>query len=403
MPLKHQNTNCHESLYSLRLTFVEFSVFVLLWLKSFFSMKRHYLLFLLSIIMTLNGKAQNVESLLLKDYRPVSIYIIPVSEVKQARFPVIDMHSHDYAATTGQIKTWIINMDKYGIEKTIILSSATGAKFDSIYDKYSSYGGRFEVWCGLDLTGYDGNEWPGNALKELERCHQKGAKGVGELSDKGLGLSFPRPSHAFGPHLDDPKMKPLLQHCGELGMPVNIHVAEPYWMYLPADSTNDGLMNALEWKIDLTKEGILDHGELITTLENAVGENPGTVFIACHFANCCYNLEILGKLLDKFPNLYADISARYAETATIPRYMAAFYEKYQDRLVYGTDMGFDDSMYETTFRILQTADEHFYRTEQFNYHWALNGFDLDDVILKKLYKMNASNIMDQAADNKLKE
>ena len=100
-------------------------------------------------------------------------------------------------------------------------------------------------------------------------------------------------------------------------------------------------------------------------------DNPNTVFIACHFANCCYNLEILGAMLDKYPNLYADISARYAETATIPRYMAAFYDKYQDRLLYGTDMGFDNSMYETTFRILETADEHFYRTEQFNYHWAL--------------------------------
>jgi hypothetical protein len=396
MPPKHKNTNCYVSLYSPHLTFVEFRAFVLLWLKSFLTLKMQPLVLLLSIFFTLNGKAQYVESLLLKDYRPVSIYNIPVSEVKQAQFPVIDMHSHDYASTDEQISTWIRNMDKYGIEKTIILTMATGPNFDSIYDKYSVFNGRFEVWCGLDLSGYEGKDWPGNAIIELDRCHQKGAKGVGEISDKGLGLSFSKPSGNFGPHLDDPKMKPLLKRCGELGMPINIHVADPYWMYLPIDSTNDGLMNAYDWKIDLTKEGILGHGELITTLENAVRENPGTVFIACHFANCCYNLEILGKLLDRYPNLYADISARYAETATIPRYMAAFYKKYQDRLVYGTDMGFDDAMYETTFRILQTADEHFYRTEQFNYHWALSGFDLDDFILKKLYKMNALKIMEQA-------
>jgi hypothetical protein len=83
--------------------------------------------------------------------------------------------------------------------------------------------------------------------------------------------------------------------------------------------------------------------------------------------------------------------------------MASFYSRYQDRLLYGTDMGFDSSMYETTFRILQTADEHFYRTEQFNYHWALNGFELDDDILEKLYKRNAIRIIGQESHKKFKE
>jgi predicted TIM-barrel fold metal-dependent hydrolase len=203
-------------------------------------------------------------------------------------------------------------------------------------------------------------------------------------------------------HIDDPRMKPLLEKCAELGMPVNIHVAEPYWMYLPADSTNDGLMNSADWAVDLSKEGILNHEELIQTLENAVRENPKTVFIACHFANCCYNLDKLGALFDKYPNLYADIAARYAETATIPRFMKAFYNEYEDRLVYGTDMGFDNSMYESTFRILETADEHFYRTEQFNYHWACNGFDLPDKTLKKLYHSNYGKIMEHARKSALK-
>lgn len=335
---------------------------------------------------------QSADSILLKDYRPVSVYHIPVTPVEKARFPVIDMHSHPYAQSEEEIRVWIENMDRWGIEKTIILSYQTGHAFDSIYDLYSAFGERFEIWCGIDYTGYDDEEWPEPALKELERCHDKGATGVGELGDKGLGLVYSKPTPAYGMHLDDPRMKPILAMCGELGMPVNIHVADPYWMYLPIDSTNDGLMNAANWRIDLAEPGILDHGELIATLENAVRENPGTTFIACHYANCCYNLDILAKMLDSYPNLYADISARYAETATIPRYMNSFITKYHDRLVYGTDMGFGNDMYETTFRILQTADEHFYRTEQFSYHWACNGFDLGDEVLKNLYRDNALKI-----------
>jgi predicted TIM-barrel fold metal-dependent hydrolase len=89
---------------------------------------------------------------------------------------------------------------------------------------------------------------------------------------------------------------------------------------------------------------------------------------------------------------HADISARYAETATIPRFAARFYAKYQDRLVYGTDMTFSPEMYQTTFRILETFDEHFY-APMFEYHWSYSGLGLSDQILKKVYRTNALKII----------
>ena len=336
--------------------------------------------------------AQNPDSLLLKDYDPRSVYNIPETHITRAEYPVIDVHSHDYAANEEEIDQWVHNMDAAGIEKSIILTKATGKKFDSIVKKYSEYPDRFDIWCGIDYSDYKTDDWPESAIKELERCHAMGAEGVGELGDKGLGLFYCKPP-AYGMHFDDERMKPILQKCGELGMPVNIHVADPYWMYLPMDAKNDGLMNAWEWKIDTTKENILLHSELIQTLENAVRENPNTTFITCHFANCSHDLKILGELLKKYPNLYADISARYAETATIPRFTNAFYRKYQDRLLYGTDMGMGSSMYETTFRILESADEHFY-PDRFSYHWPLHGLDLPNHVLEKIYHTNAMKVLD---------
>ncbi len=77
----------------------------------------------------------------------------------------------------------------------------------------------------------------------------------------------------------------------------------------------------------------------------------------------------------------------------IPRYMKTFYTKHQKKLLYGTDMGMDLRMYHTTFKILETADEHFYRVELFNYHWALYGFDLDEKVLQRVYYKNASQIL----------
>lgn len=338
--------------------------------------------------------AQSPDSLLLKDYQPRSIFNIPESKVTRARFPVIDMHSHPYALTAADLQRWIVSMDSAGIEQTMILTYATGAEFDSLREVYGAFGERFQLWCGFDYTGYNEPGWTEKAIKELERCHSLGAIGVGELGDKGLGLTYSHPTPAYGMHINDPRMQPLLKRCGELGMPVNIHVAEPAWMYEPMDATNDGLMNGFKWRIDQQREGILLHEALIQTLAEALRAIPGTTFIACHFANCSADLSILGSLLDRFPNLYADISARYGETATIPRTIASFYTQYQDRLLFGTDMGSEPEMYEIVFRILETEDEHFYQPAYFNYHWPLYGFGLSDSILKKLYYENAQKILD---------
>ncbi len=339
-------------------------------------------------------KESNLEDLKLKNFRPKSVYNIQKTLIENASFPIIDMHSHDYASSKQEIEQWVRTMKKMGIEKTVILSYQTGNGFDSIVNKYSQYPQEFEIWCGIDYTGYDTDpKWAENACLELERCYNAGARGVGELGDKGEGLFYSKPTKAYGMHCDNPGMDIVWAKCAELGMPVNIHIAEPIWMYEPMDSTNDGLMNSHQWRIDLTKEGILDHAELIQTLENAVKRNPNTTFIACHFANCSYDLNILANLLDKYPNLYADNSARYAETAPIPRHVKAFYEKYQDRIIYGTDMGMNEEMYKITFRILESDDEHFYETEQFGYHWALNGFDLSDSTLEKVYKSNALKVL----------
>ena len=333
----------------------------------------------------------NPDNLLLKNYRPKSIYKVPVTDIKKARYAAIDMHSHTYPKTLAEVDQWVKIMDKTGIEKSIILTDAYGAEFDSIYKVYAKYPARFDLWCGLNYTGYDQPGFGPATVAELERCFKTGAKGVGELGDKGKGLFYCRPP-AYGMHADDPRMDPVWEKCAELGMPVNIHVGEPQWFYEPMDSTNDGLMNALEWRLD-NQEGILNLQQVVKTLENAVARHPKTIFIACHLANLNHDLAALGKMFDLYDNFYADIAARYAENAPVPKYTARFIEKYQDRLLYGTDMGVNENMYKITFRILETADEHFYEIEQFGYHWALYGLELKDPVLKKLYRDNALKII----------
>lgn len=360
-----------------------------------FNLKFLYPLLLLAFIQIFGSSVfcQNIKELKLKDYRPVSIYKIPKTKIEKAKYPVIDFHAHDYPKTNEEVDQWIKTMDAAGIARSLILSYSTGKRFDSIVDKYSRYKDRFEIWCGFDYSGFDKPGWEQKAVAELIRCNKKGAKGVGELGDKGLGELYSKPTPGYGIHIDNPRMQPLLKKCAELHMPVSIHVAEDAWMYQQADSTNDGLMNAATWQVDMNKPGILNHDQLVGTLENAVKNNPATTFIACHLANCCADLTMLGNLFDKYPNLYADIAARYGELAPIPRFVKTFIEKYNDRIVYGTDMGTSKEMYQTTFRILESADEHFYEHQRFSYHWPLHGLSLSDATLKKIYSENGMRIL----------
>ena len=335
--------------------------------------------------------APNPKALLLKDYRPQSIFKVPVSHIARAKYPIIDMHSHPYPKNEAEITTWLKNMDECNVEKTIVLTMTTGKEFDDIYAKYSKYPERFEVWCGLDFTGHNQPGFGPAAVQELERCRQKGARGIGEIHDKGQGLRSGK-SSAPGMHPDDPRVDAIWEKAAELHMPVSLHVADPIWMYQPMDKHNDGLMNAYEWRLD-NQPNIVKLAGMVDILERTAARHRNTTFVACHFANLDYDLAHLAEVFERNPNIYADISARYAETAPIPRFAAQFYTKHADHLVYGTDMGFDQQMYRITFRILESQDEHFYEVEQFSYHWPLYGLDLSDDVLKQVYHENAAKLL----------
>ncbi len=337
--------------------------------------------------------APNPDQILLKDYKPRSIFKIPETRVSKARYAAIDMHSHNYTRTEADVARWVRTMDEVGVEKTIILSGYTGARFDEAVAKYGKHANRFEVWCGIDYSGFDQPGFGPAAIAELERCRKAGATGVGELSDKGRGLGAT--SNVLGMHIDDPRMDPILEKCADLRLPINIHVGEDKWMYEPMDASNDGLMNGWKWKIN-QGPGVLSHDEVVDSLERAVKKHPRTTFIACHFANCCSDLNRLAQMLDRYPNLHADMSARFGEISPIPRFVGQFFAHYQDRLLYGTDMDPEPEMFRVTFRLMETADEHFYPAYFRKYHWPMHAMNLPDPVLKKVYRENAIKILNAA-------
>lgn len=337
-----------------------------------------------------SASAQNVRDLKLSHYRPKSIYKIPITIVEKSKYPAIDFHTHA-GRTERDVESCVKAMDDCGVEKAVVFGGS-GASFDNAMKMYSKYPGRFELWCGFDLKGFGQPGYGPDAVKELERCVKAGARGVGELMFKGKGIA-PGARDTVIMLPDDPRLAPLFRKCAELHLPVNLHVSEDKWMYEPMDSTNDGLMNALTCEVRMGN-GAKTHEEMLIRLENCINKYPDVTFVAAHLANCCYELDYLGRLFDKYPNLYADMSARLGELASAPRYTHDFFEKYRDRIIYAADMTrYDPIIYKGNWRILETSDEHFYELHWNAYHWPLYGIYLSDVTLKKLYRDNALKLM----------
>lgn len=328
------------------------------------------------------------DTLLLKNYRPQSIFIVPQTKVLQAKYPAIDIHMH---APRGEnldavALDLLARKDEVGVEKTILFAG-TGEVFDRNAAAFGKYPDRFELWCGLDLSDYDQPGFGARTIAELERCVALGARGVGEISDKGRGL------RGSSLHPNDPRMDPVFKRIAELGLPVNMHLGDPVWMYEPMDIHNDLLWEAYHFRLD--NQDVVHLDGMIDILEETLQRHPDLIVISPHFANLTYDLERLGRLFDKYPNLYADISQREAYVATIPRFAKKFMEKYADRLLWGTDQGYSLSMYLNSFRIWETDDEHFYAWDVSNSPWILNGVGLSDSALRKIYRENALKILNR--------
>ena len=136
--------------------------------------------------------------------------VVPQTQISKARFPAIDVHTHVYAHTSQEVVEWVKTMDEVGIKLTVILTDVIGAEFDHLVDLYlKEYPKRFQLYCGLDTAHLEAADYPERAVRELVRCYDKGARGVGELSDKGWGFGgdsdhhLPRNQRL---HLDDVRL-----------------------------------------------------------------------------------------------------------------------------------------------------------------------------------------------------
>ena len=335
-----------------------------------------------------------MDGILLKDYRPASSLVVPATAVNKARFAAIDAHAHSSmsgATTSAGVDAWVRTMDETGIEWSVVFTDASGTEFDRQAELFlGAYPKRFQVWYTPDTSNPEAPDFTAKAVAELERAYKKGARGVGEITDKGWGVgaseknALPRARRL---RFDDPRLDAYWERCGELNMPVNIHIADHPSCWKPLDKEQERTPDFQAFS--LWGKDVSSYEELLAGRERLLAKHPKTKFIFCHFSNQGNDTAALAKLLDRFPNMYVDVSARDYEIGRQPRTMKAFLEKYQGRVLFGTDMGRDAAMYRGWWRLLETGDEYM----PGRIWWMYYGTALGDGALKSLYRDTALKVL----------
>jgi len=332
-----------------------------------------------------------MDSILLKDYKPESSLVVPRTPIAKSRFPVIDVHSHSDMNRIGSpadVDAWVRTMDEVGVETSVVFTGAVGPEFDRQHELFRSrYPKRFQVYCDLLTEAIDAPDYPERAVRELERCYRAGAAGVGELSDKGWGLQGGQPPRDRRLHLDDLRLDAFWEKCAELKLPVNIHVADHPSCWRPLGPNQERTPDFQHF--NMVGKDVPSYEELLAMRDRLLARHPRTIFIACHLSNQGNNLDELAKALDRFPNLYLDISARDYELGRQPRHALAFLTRYRDRVMFGTDMGRDKEMYLGWWRLLETPDEYL----PGRVWWPYYGLALPDAVLGALYRANALRVL----------
>ncbi|MCC6748200.1 MAG: amidohydrolase family protein [Deltaproteobacteria bacterium] len=261
-------------------------------------------------------------------------------------------------------------------------------------------------WEGIDEPG-----WGRREADRLAQAMRDGASGIKIFKDLGLGV---RLANGKLLKVDDPRLDPLWARAGATGAIVAWHVADPVAFFKPVTPENeryDELKLAEDWSF---------HGkdfpsflELMAARDRVVRKFPKTIFLGIHLAGYSESLDYVARLLDTAPNFYVDVAARVPELGRHPAHKArAFYVKYQDRVLFGTDLivtpngmqlgsvspnppTFEDALkyYAIHRRYFETSDRQFDHPTPIQGRWKIDGVGLPREVLHKIYVENAERLI----------
>jgi len=351
--------------------------------------------FIYLAIDTIQNK-QNIMSF--EDYDPPSSLVVEGEEIKRAKFPFVDVHSHQWRMPTMDLNELVSEMDEINMKFIINLSgsgfgpqTAKDIYFDeSIKNISENQPNRIGLFVNVDFNSIDVENHIESQVKIIRNAVAKGA--IGLKVYKSLGLTN-KDSKGNRVRVDDERLGPIWEVCGELNIPVLIHSADPFQFWLPKDNQNERWFELKEkpGRFYGDNSFIPPFEEIIKEQHTIFERHNNTTFINAHFGWMGNDLNKLGRHLDKYPNVMTEFGAVVAELGRQPKTARQFFIDYQDRIMFGKDSYNKEEFY-TYFRILESDDEYFDYFRKRHAFWKMYGLNLPDEVLKKVYYKNALRI-----------
>ena len=357
----------------------------------------------------------------LSRYEPRSMLRVHESRVERSRFPLIDFHTHisgstksekgvelspdrEYFGTTQEL---LAVMDRKNVRAMVNLTGGFDRGLAEAVAKYDrTYPGRFYTFTEPSYWRFKEPDYPALQAQAIERAHRDGGRGLKILKTLGLYLRENITSGSLV-KIDDARFDPMWDVCGQLNLPVAIHISDPIAFFTPTDRFNERyeeLNNHPDWSF--YGGDFPSNDELIAARNRVIARHPKTQFVVLHVGNFAEDLQNVSENLDRYPNMFVDLAARIGELGRQPRTARKFFDKYQDRILFGTDATphgdefpqqvFNDKLYEIYFRFLESEDEYFdYAPAKVppQGRWRIYGIGLPETILKKVYYENSARIL----------
>src|SRR5205807_2488151 len=269
----------------------------------------------------------------LSEYEPKSMLHVRESHVERARFAVIDFHTHiSFSAKSakgvelaperkylGTPQELLAVMDRKNIKLMVNLTGGYEKGLAEAVQKYDrAYPGRFLTFAEPSYSHFKVADYPRLQAQALEQAHQDGARGLKILKTLGLYLRENVTSGTLV-KIDDPRFDPMWDACGQLNMPVAMHVSDPVAFFMPTDRFNERyeeLNNHPDWSF--YGGDFPSNAELLQARNRVIAKHPKTTFVTLHFGNFSENLQNVAENLDRYPNMYVDMAARIGELGRQP-------------------------------------------------------------------------------------
>lgn len=331
------------------------------------------------------------EKMAIDEYDPKSTLVVPQHPVTRARYPFIDVHNHQRAASPEEVDKLVKDMDSINLRLMVNLSGGWGDNLKKmVANMKGRYPDRFVIFANINFEGVGKPGWGERAAKQLEQDVRSGAQGLKFFKNFGMDVKDDKGERV---HVDDPRLDPIFEVCARLKLPVLIHTAEPASFFQPVDKFNERWLELKQFpQRARPPEKYPSWETLMNEQHNLFARHPRVIFINAHLGWLGGNLSELGRLMDQLPNMYTEIGAVLAELGRQPRAAREFFIRHQDRVLFGKDI-WEPSEYHVYFRVLETADEYFDYYRKRHAFWKMYGLDLPDNVLRKLYYENALRIL----------